>query len=124
MMVPVLQVPLDGRGVPTGDLTDHPNIGQIDISVAIPAYEGARTIADCLESVERATAGRRREIIVVESSGDGTSEYRRTMLNDIAIDGELFDEDFFAFFEGVDVDWRAQHRGWKAGTLRRPSDTT
>jgi GT2 family glycosyltransferase len=62
------------RVAPTGDLKDQPSFGQIDISVVIPAYGGARTIADCLESVERATRGRRREIIVVESSGDATSE--------------------------------------------------
>ena len=73
MMSPVSQIPPDRQGVPTGDLTDRPGIGQIDISVVIPAYYGASTIADCLESVERATAGRRREIIVVESSGDETA---------------------------------------------------
>lgn len=61
--------------------------------------------------------------------------YRRTMLDDIAVDGEWFDEDFFAYYEDVDVDWRAQHRGWRcryvpdavgyhirggAGLIRRP----
>jgi GT2 family glycosyltransferase len=39
--------------------------------------------------------------------------YRRRMLEDIAIDGEIFDEDLFAYFEDVDVDWRAQQRGWR-----------
>ncbi|MBI2902351.1 MAG: glycosyltransferase [Candidatus Methylomirabilis oxyfera] len=39
--------------------------------------------------------------------------YRRAMLEDIAVDGEVFDEDFFAYFEDVDLDWRAQQRGWK-----------
>jgi GT2 family glycosyltransferase len=38
--------------------------------------------------------------------------YRRAMLEDVAPDGEFFDEDFFAFFEDVDLDWRAQQRGW------------
>jgi GT2 family glycosyltransferase len=51
--------------------------GAVDISVVIPAYYGAHTIADCLESVERATRGRDREIIVVESSGDATAEIVR-----------------------------------------------
>lgn len=40
--------------------------------------------------------------------------YRREMLEDIAIDGEYFDEDFFAYKEDVDLAWRAQLRGWKA----------
>lgn len=38
--------------------------------------------------------------------------YRRSMLEDVALDGEFFDEDFFAFWEDVDLDWRAQQRGW------------
>lgn len=38
--------------------------------------------------------------------------YRRTMLEDVALAGEYFDEDFFAFWEDVDLDWRAQQRGW------------
>jgi GT2 family glycosyltransferase len=39
--------------------------------------------------------------------------YKREMLEDVAIDGEYYDEDFFSFFEDVDLDWRAQIRGWK-----------
>ncbi len=47
--------------------------------------------------------------------------YRRAMLDDIAVtvtdgDGgsrtEVFDEDLFAFWEDVDLDWRAAMRGW------------
>ena len=47
--------------------------------------------------------------------------YRRAMLDDVAIevagrDGatrrEVFDEDLFAFWEDVDLDWRAAMRGW------------
>ncbi|PKQ28063.1 MAG: hypothetical protein CVT63_04685 [Candidatus Anoxymicrobium japonicum] len=39
--------------------------------------------------------------------------YSREMLDDVAVDGEYFDEDFFAFWEDMDIDWRAQMRGWK-----------
>lgn len=39
--------------------------------------------------------------------------YRREMIEDIAPGGELFDPDFFAFHEDLDVGWRAQSRGWK-----------
>jgi GT2 family glycosyltransferase len=39
--------------------------------------------------------------------------YRRQMLEAIAHDGEYFDEDFFAYFEDVDLDWRANLQGWK-----------
>ena len=37
------------------------------------------------------------------------------MIDDIALDGPLFDEAFFAYFEDVDVDWRANLAGWRAG---------
>ena len=40
--------------------------------------------------------------------------YRRTMLEDVAVNGEYFDESFFAFYEDLDLGWRAQNRGWKA----------
>ena len=40
--------------------------------------------------------------------------YRREMLDDIAIDGEVFDEDFYLHKEDIDISWRAQLRGWKS----------
>lgn len=39
--------------------------------------------------------------------------YSREMLDDVAVEGEYFDEDFFAFWEDLDLDWRARERGWK-----------
>ncbi|MBI4744268.1 MAG: glycosyltransferase family 2 protein [Actinobacteria bacterium] len=39
--------------------------------------------------------------------------YRREMLEDIKVNDEYFDEAFFAFWEVVDLDWRAQLRGWQ-----------
>ncbi len=39
--------------------------------------------------------------------------YRRTMLDDISVNGEFFDEDFFAYREDADLAWRAQLCGWK-----------
>lgn len=40
--------------------------------------------------------------------------YRRTMLNDVKVCGEYFDNDFFAFFEDVDLAWRGVLFGWKS----------
>jgi GT2 family glycosyltransferase len=40
--------------------------------------------------------------------------YRRRMLEDLALGDEYFDEDFFAYYEDVDLAWRAQARGWRA----------
>jgi len=39
--------------------------------------------------------------------------YRREMINDILIDGEFFDPDFFVYREDADVAWRAQLLGWR-----------
>ena len=57
----------------------------VDISVVIPAYHGAATIAACLASVQRATEGRRAEIIVVDSSGDFLSEIVREQFPDVRL---------------------------------------
>jgi GT2 family glycosyltransferase len=39
--------------------------------------------------------------------------YRRAMIEDVSIEGEFFDEDFFFSREDADVSWRAQLLGWK-----------
>src|SRR5579862_3304553 len=38
--------------------------------------------------------------------------YRREMIDDISLDGEFFDSDFFVYREDADVAWRAQLMGW------------
>ncbi|MDQ0089977.1 GT2 family glycosyltransferase [Paenibacillus anaericanus] len=40
--------------------------------------------------------------------------YARRMIDDISIQGEFFDADFFAYKEDVDVAWRAEELGWRA----------
>jgi len=40
--------------------------------------------------------------------------YSRKTIEDISIDNQFFDEDFFAYKEDVDVAWRAQILGWKS----------
>lgn len=39
--------------------------------------------------------------------------YRREMIEDISVDGEFFDSDFFVYREDADVAWRAQLLGWR-----------
>lgn len=46
----------------------------------------------------------------VFGSSGGSTLYRAKMLEDIG----LFDEDFFAYYEDADMNWRAQLAGWKA----------
>lgn len=40
--------------------------------------------------------------------------YRLAALHDVACAGEVFDEELFAFWEDVDLDWRFALRGWHA----------
>jgi GT2 family glycosyltransferase len=39
--------------------------------------------------------------------------FRRDFIQDVSVEGEFFDEDFFAFREDGDLAWRAQVLGWK-----------
>jgi GT2 family glycosyltransferase len=39
--------------------------------------------------------------------------YRRSMLDALTFEGQIFDEDLFAYFEDVDLDWRAQQQGYR-----------
>ncbi len=39
--------------------------------------------------------------------------FRRDFIEAVSVDGEFFDEDFFAFREDGDLAWRAQVMGWK-----------
>ena len=38
--------------------------------------------------------------------------FRREMIDDVAIDGQFFDPEFFVYREDADVAWRAQLLGW------------
>lgn len=40
--------------------------------------------------------------------------YRRSFLDDVAINGEVFDEDFFSYREDADLAWRGRIFGWRA----------
>ena len=40
--------------------------------------------------------------------------YRRSFINDVTINDEYFDEDFFAYREDADVAWRGRLFGWRA----------
>lgn len=39
--------------------------------------------------------------------------YSRVAIEDVSVDGEFFDEDFFAFGEDIDAGWRARTMGWR-----------
>lgn len=50
----------------------------------------------------------------VFGAGGAAPLYRRAMLDDVAAGGEYFDETYGAFYEDLDLAWRAAARGWMA----------
>lgn len=54
-----------------------------------------------------------RDVEVFGVSG-AAAVYRRTMLDDCRVFGEVFDVDFFAYREDADLAWRSRVFGWKA----------
>lgn len=49
----------------------------------------------------------------VLSAGGVAPLIRREMLDDIAMDGQFFDEDFVQYYEDLDFFWRAANLGWR-----------
>jgi GT2 family glycosyltransferase len=63
----------------------------------------------------RADRGRFEQEEPVFGACGAAALYRRAMLDAIADPGDVyFDEAFFAFYEDLDLAWRAQRLGWKA----------
>lgn len=64
-----------------------------------------------------------RPVAEIDASGPGQvfgasgcgAFYRRQALVDVAVEGEVLDEDFFAYAEDTDLSWRLQLRGWGCG---------
>ena len=58
-------------------------------------------------------AGRYEQPEYVFSACGALVMYRRAMLEQITLDDQVFDEGYFAYYEDLDVGWRAQIQGWK-----------
>lgn len=62
---------------------------------------------------EQPDQGQYQEMQYVFGATAAAALYRRAMVEDVSIDGEFFDEDFFAYREDADLAWRAQLLGWR-----------
>jgi GT2 family glycosyltransferase len=62
---------------------------------------------------EESDNGQYPRVEYVYGASGAAALYRRTMVEDISVKGEFFDEQFFAYREDADVAWRAQLMGWK-----------
>ena len=102
----------EGVGSASGKLLRFPPFGEDNVidsaghvifsnRLAENRGEGERGVACYLEAEE------------VFGTCGAAGLYSRRMLEDVAVAGEYFDEDFFAFWEDLDLDWRARLRGWR-----------
>ena len=57
--------------------------------------------------------GRYARVQYVFGASGAAAFFRRDFIEAVSVEGEFFDEDFFAFREDGDLAWRAQVMGWK-----------
>jgi GT2 family glycosyltransferase len=62
----------------------------------------------------KADTGQHGQAGYVFGAGGVAPLYRRAMLEEVALEGEYFDEGYKAFYEDLDLAWRAMRRGWLA----------
>jgi GT2 family glycosyltransferase len=62
---------------------------------------------------DEADRGQFEEAEYVFGATGAAALYRRGMIEDVSVNGEFFDEQFFAYREDADLAWRAQLMGWQ-----------
>jgi len=85
-------------------------LGDVLDSTGMVAHRNRRVLD---RSSDLPAAGRDLAGADVFGASGAAAVYRRTMLEDVAFDGEFLDEAFFAYREDVDLAWRAQLLGWR-----------
>jgi GT2 family glycosyltransferase len=87
----------------------RPDTGRIDSAgIVLPRHRRPRDRG----SEERDRGQYERTEFVFGASGAALM-IRAAALDDLSIDGEVFDEDFFAYHEDTDLSWRANRLGWR-----------
>jgi GT2 family glycosyltransferase len=79
-------------------------------TVGIFSYRNRRFIDDGQGLMDKGQFDEEREVFGVSGA---CPIYRRSALEDIKINDEYFDEDFFMYKEDIDVSWRLRLRDWK-----------
>ncbi|MFA5412993.1 MAG: glycosyltransferase family 2 protein [Patescibacteria group bacterium] len=112
---------LDGKNevaAVTGKLLhwDFPNNQKTDLidSAGIKIFKNHRAIEFGAGEMDLEEWSAPREVFGVSGAA---AVYRRAALNDVAINGEVFDEDFFSYKEDVDLAYRLRLAGFKAWFL-------
>jgi len=105
----------------TAALAAHPEAGMVAGKLlrfdGVTLDSAGQFLARSRKTVERGynttDEGQFEEAGYVFSVCGAAALYRRSALQEVAPDGEAFDEDFFAFHEDLDLGWRAQRMGWR-----------
>ena len=106
----------------------RPKVGMVCGKLLRLAPDGRRRIPQLLDSTgiyftptlrhfdrgsNEPDKGQYEQIEYVFGATAAAALYRRAMIDDISMDGEFFDDDFFAYREDADLAWRAQLAGWR-----------
>ena len=91
------------------DLDAHEELTHIIDSTGIYFRRDLRHLDRGAEELD---AGQYEKVEYVFGATGAAALYRRAMLDDVSVEGQYFDEQFFAYREDADLAWRAQLMGW------------
>ena len=91
-------------------LSAHPRRTNIIDSTGIYFTPNMRHLDRGAEEIDR---GQYDHVQYVFGASGAAAFFRRDFIEAVSVEGEFFDEDFFAFREDGDLAWRAQVMGWK-----------
>jgi GT2 family glycosyltransferase len=94
----------------TSDLEADPHRTNIIDSTGIYFTPNMRHLDRGAEEIDR---GQYDQVQYVFGASGAAAFFRRDFIETVSVEGEFFDEDFFAFREDGDLAWRAQVMGWK-----------
>jgi GT2 family glycosyltransferase len=92
------------------DAGHHPGKTEVIDSTGIYFTPNMRHLDRGAEAIDRGQYNRAQYVF---GASGAAAFFRRDVIDDVSVEGEFFDEEFFAFREDGDLAWRAQLMGWK-----------
>jgi GT2 family glycosyltransferase len=103
-------VPLPNTGEETSGIEADSHRTRIIDSTGIYFTPNMRHLDRGAEEIDRGQYNRTQHVF---GASGAAAFFRRNFIDDVSVEGEFFDEEFFAFREDGDLAWRAQLMGWK-----------